>query len=354
MCESLEDYLLKRRKEHQLVYLFAELTDKCNLSCRHCGSNCSMVNSTWINADLLISTLQKVSLDFKRGSVMLCITGGEPLLHPEFDRIVVSAHKLGFPWGMTSNGTLIDRQCAERLKSLHMGSISISIDGLEESHDWLRNQIGSFQKAVDAVKALHESGFEVQVTSVFHRKNIFELESMYQLMKSLHVESWRVINMEPIGRALDYPDLLLQKDDYIRLLNFIRDLRNSPDNYMDVTYGCSHLLPDEYERKVRGYSFKCGSGIISASILCNGEIFPCLDIERRPEFIQGNIEKDDFIDVWNNGFRICRQDRSLLNEKCSACKDRIICFGDSAHTWDYDRNQPRICLRYLLLGREGS
>lgn len=348
MRESLENYLLRRREEHKLVYLFAELTDKCNLSCLHCGSSCSGANSNYLDADLLISTLKKVSSDFPYGSVMLCLTGGEPLLHPEFNRIVASAHKLGFPWGMTSNGTLIDRIRAEELKLLNMGSISISIDGLEESHDWLRNHKGSFQKAINAVKVLHESGFDVQVTSVFHRKNLTELDAMYQLMDRLNVESWRVINMEPMGRALEYPELLLQKEDYIRLLDFIRNLRNDPETQMEVTYGCSHLLPDKYERKVRGYSFKCGSGIITASILCNGDIYSCLDIERRPEFVQGNIRKDDFTEIWNNGFQLFRQDRSVLNETCNVCNDRRICFGDSGHTWDYNNNKPRLCLRQML------
>lgn len=115
-----------------------------------------------------------------------------------------------------------------------------------------------------------------------------------------------------------------------------------------MTYGCSHYLTVPYERMVRDNYFLCGSGIFVASVLANGDIYSCMDIGRRPELIQGNIYKDDFISVWESRFEVFRQDRSALCKECINCSDRLFCNGDSSHTWDYENNTPLLCLKKIL------
>ena len=106
------DYL---RSHPRLTYLFAELTDRCNLSCLHCGSSCGDGKGRNLDTELLLRALTEVSQDFEPRTVMICLTGGEPLLHPDFFAIAESIHSLGFPWGITTNGTLIDSACAEKM-----------------------------------------------------------------------------------------------------------------------------------------------------------------------------------------------------------------------------------------------
>ncbi|MBP5706688.1 MAG: SPASM domain-containing protein, partial [Spirochaetales bacterium] len=112
-----------------------------------------------------------------------------------------------------------------------------------------------------------------------------------------------------------YPDMLLTKDDYIRLFEFIRNKRIANEN---VTYGCGHYLGDEYEGELRDWFYMCIAGIQVASIASNGDILACLDIERRPELLQGNIKTDRFSDVWKNRFAFYRQD---LGQKCAECQN---------------------------------
>ena len=329
----------------RLKFLFVELTNGCNLHCLHCGSNCSGQNTIYIDTELLLNALYTVAEDFDRSSVMICLTGGEPLLHPDFFLIAEEIVKLGFPWGMTTNGTLIDDSTARRLKALSLQSITISLDGTNESHDKLRGRKGAFQSTVHAIHMLNQVGIPVQITSVIHNKNITQLEEMYSLMIKLNVFSWRIINIEPIGRATEHNALLLSHENMIRLLSFIRSKRFDPSCKMDVRYGCSHYLSFEYENEVRDGYFLCGSGILVGSILCNGDIFSCLDIERRPELIQGNIALDRFSDVWYNKFKEFRINRTLLSDKCSQCEERSFCHGDSCHTWNFDINEPMFCIK---------
>ena len=101
----------------------------------------------------------------------------------------------------------------------------------------------------------------------------------------------------------------------------------------------------DYEREVRDWYFLCATGMRTASIMANGDIGACLDIERRPETIQGNVLKDDFTEVWKNRFQIFRTPLSTRCEECTNCPDEQFCKGGSAHTWDFSLDRQRICFR---------
>ena len=156
------------------------------------------------------------------------------------------------------------------------------------------------------------------------------------------------MNIEPIGRANENSELILSPSEIKYLLDFIRKKRFDNSNEMDVTYGCSHFLTYDYEREVRDFYFQCMAGTQVASIMANGNIVACLDIERRADLIQGNAYEDDFIDVWENRFKTFRCDHTSMSTKCSSCEYRNVCMGDSAHTWNYDTNEPNYCVVKML------
>lgn len=342
--ERLREYRDHLIKNPRLTYLFLELTNRCNLSCLHCGSSCAGSNQIDMDTELLFRTLGTVAEDFDPESVMICLSGGEPMLHRDFFKICGKIVQSGFPWGMTTNGMLIGAKEAHALKELGIGSITVSLDGMKGSHDWLRDRPGSFERTSEGIRFLIREGIPVQVTTVIHRGNLSELNDIYEYVAALGADSWRVINIEPIGRALQNKDLLLSQEELLSLLGWIRQKRFSRDTAIDVRYGCSHYLSYDLEREVRDNYFLCGSGIYVGSILCNGDIYSCLDIERRPELIQGNIKTDRFSEVWRHKFREFRRDRTESCEECRQCPERGFCGGDSAHTWDYGQNRPKFCI----------
>lgn len=336
------------RKNPRLKFLFIEMTNLCNERCRHCGSSCGEQSSEGIlSGDEIKAFLKKTASQFNVKDMQLCITGGEPLLRKDFFDIMAYANSLGYGWGMTSNGTLIDEKTAEKLAETGMKTISVSIDGLPETHDWFRQKEGGFEAAMNGIRELVKCGkfHHVQVTTVVHKKNIGELEALYELLKKEHIRSWRVINIEPIGRAKECPELLLDSKDYIRMFDFIKKHRN--DDVLPVTYGCSHYLGTALEREVRKWYFLCNAGVYTASIMWNGDIAACLDIERRPELIQGNIRRDDFAEVWKNRFEQYRTDFKKKGP-CKDCKDFEFCAGGSFHTWNFDENRQNVCFKDIL------
>ncbi len=326
------------RKSPHLEWLFFEITNRCNLRCRHCGSNCTAHGQT-----LTVEDIQGVLGTIQGEKPSICLTGGEPVMHPAFFEIAQCVRSMGFYWGMTTNATLIDDVIAENLKRVGMSTVSVSLDGMERSHDALRQRKGSWRLALRGLKALQKAGFEPQVTTVLHRDNFNELDELYNMLSEMGITNWRPINVEPIGRACESSDMLLTPEQFGQLISYIRNKRFDNANKMEVTFGCSHYLGVENERMVRDHYFLCGAGILVASVRSNGDICACLDIENRPELVQGNIKTDNFMDVWLNRFQVFRKDRTADCSKCVNCSQRFICGGDSTHTWDFDRSQPLLC-----------
>ncbi len=291
--------------------------------------------------------LEEVKEDFDLKRLYLCITGGEPLLRPEFFDILGYAHELGYRWGMTTNATLITGEVAHRLAEAGMRTVSVSIDGLRETHDRLRGLAGGYDAAMRGLQNLiDENAFQnVQVTTVVNHENIGELDELFLVMDGLDIDSWRVINLEPIGRALQWPNRMLTQEDYRRLFSFIREKRLAG---YPLEYGCSHYLGPELEGELRDWYWLCNAGIYTASIMSNGDVGACLDIERRPETIQGNIRETRFRDIWENRFALFRKDLSAESEYCRGCSHAHHCRGDAHHSWDYDKNVPRLCFKGML------
>ena len=302
--DELADWREHLYREPELRELFLELTLRCNERCFHCGSRCESDAEVGMPAEKYLEVLSDVRDHFGTKGIRISITGGEPLMRRDFFEIMGAAHEMGFSWGMTSNGTLITPGVARKLRETGMRTISVSIDGLPETHDRLRGLPGGWKLAMAGVENLiAEGGFgHIQVTTVFNHGNIGELDALYEMFRDMDIDSWRVIGLEPIGRALMHPDLMLTAEDQKRLFDFIRSQRNEG---MPVTYGCSHYLGLEYE-------------------------------------------EDRFTDIWRDRFEIFRQPISRLNAICRDCEHEKYCAGGAAHSWDFDKNEQRICMKGIL------
>lgn len=333
-----------------LQNLFWETTLRCNAKCKHCGSRAgeNIKRQEELTTEQIKTTLQDIANKYDASKILLNITGGEPLVREDLFEVMAFAKKLGYPWGMTTNGILINDDIIQKMKETGMSTISISLDGIEESHDEFRGVKGSFSKILENMHKLKKANFlnYLQITTVANKININELENMYKIVQELQIDSWRIVNMDPIGRAEDNKELALDKEDYKYLLNFIKEKRKK--SKFDVTYGCTHFVGMEYEKEIRNHMFFCVTGFTTASILYNGDIYVCPSVERRKELVQGNIKTDNFIDVWENKFKWFRNLDKLKCEECENCKDWKYCRGDSLDTWDFDNNKPKLCLSKML------
>lgn len=347
--KQIEEYRKQLMRCPQLKSLFIEMTLNCNEHCRHCGSWCGDVKmKDQLTDDEIKDFLKQLKVDCEKRNMplpFLNITGGEPLVRKGMVELMKYVHdELGYHWGMTTNGLLIDKKMAKNLKDAGMYSVSISVDGLEETHDWFRQSPGGYKKAIQALINLKEQNFgHIMATTVVHKRCLGELDELYLEMKKLGIDCWRVVNVEPIGRAKNNQEIGLNGIDYKYIIDFIKKHREE-DQEMEVSYGCNHYLGLEYEKEIRAWYFLCNAGIYTAGVQYNGDIGACLDIERLPETIQGNVRKDNLMDVWENKFEIFRKDKTTNSPECKNCKKRDFCAGGGFHTWDVETCRPRICM----------
>ena len=125
-----------RAKLHELRTLFWECTLRCNVSCRHCGSDCHVSASV---PDMPVEDFLKVIDDItpyvEPNKVLVIFTGGEALVRKDIEKCGLELYRRGYPWGIVSNGYLMTRERLDSLLASGLHSATISLDGFEEAHN---------------------------------------------------------------------------------------------------------------------------------------------------------------------------------------------------------------------------
>ena len=321
---------------HPLRSLFWECTLRCNMNCRHCGSDCRMQPQVpdMPAADFL-KVIDSLTPHVDPHQVFIIITGGEALLRSDLEEVGYELYRRGYPWGVVTNGYLLGSQRLKSLLEAGMHSMTISLDGLKEQHDRLRRTPMAYEHAIEAIKLLSaEPSVLWDVVTCVSPDNIDTLPAVKELLVSLGVAAWRLFSIAPMGRAANDNALQLSSTQLIQLLDFIQDSRLH-DSRLHVSYACEGFL-GEYEQRVRDHFFYCRSGVEVASVRCDGAISGCTSV--RSSMDQGNIYRDDFWEVWQQGFGLMRDRRWAKKEQCARCRQWHYCEGSGLHLYDDDRH----------------
>ena len=314
---------------HPLQQLFWESTLRCNVHCLHCGSDCisSVQTPDMPAADFLKVIDTEVTPHVDPHKVLIIISGGEPLMRKDLADIGRALYQREYPWGMVTNGLALTEEKFRELRAAGLRSITISCDGLEKDHVWLRQHPLAFEGAVRAIKlCAAEKKLTWDVVTCVNQRTIDHLPQIREMLWELGVRDWRVFGIDPMGRAADNPELILTDEQFSRLMELMVAEREAGRH---VSYSCEGYL-GTYEGRVRDHLYQCAAGISVASILIDGSISACTSI--RGKYYQGNIYKDSFWDVWENGFQPYR-DRSSMKETapCKDCKAFAFCEGNGMH-----------------------
>ncbi|MDH4231248.1 MAG: radical SAM protein [Nitrospirota bacterium] len=243
-----------------LRYLELQITDRCNLRCRHCYID-KRADGTHPAAggpegsELSTDQIRQILTEFEEmQGLRVMITGGEPLLHSNFEALNDMLPDFLIRKVLFTNGLLLNK---DLLCRLNVGEIQISIDGLESGHDALRGT-GTFKKAVNALRLAGERGFEVSVATMVHAKNLGEFEGMEKLFSELGIKDWTVDVPCRTGR-----------------LEHGSDFQVSPEvggSYLRFGYG------DGLHSGEKGY----GCGLHLLSVMADGKVTKCTFYSDRP------------------------------------------------------------------------
>lgn len=330
---------------HQLGQLFWECTLRCNIHCKHCGSDCKSVpQSKDMPAEDFLRVIDSITPHVDPNTVSIIITGGEPLVRNDLEKVGLELYHRGYPWGIVSNGLLLTRKRLKKLMAAGLHAITISLDGFEEEHNWLRGHANSYLRAVEAIKMLvHEPELEWDVVTCVNSKNYHSLPEMKRYLYKIGVRSWRVFTIFPVGRAAEHPEFQLTDEEFTGLMEFIKATRK--EGRIDLQYACEGFL-GKYEGEVREHFYSCIAGINVASILSDGSVSACLSI--RSNYNQGNIYQEDFMDIWNNRFQRFRNREWMKTGICSDCNLFKYCEGNGMHLRN-DEGELLMCHQKRLL-----
>lgn len=310
------------------------------MSCRHCGSDCKVAPSVpdMPAADFL-KVIDSITPHVDTHKVFIIFTGGEALLRDDLEQVGLELYRREYPWGVVTNGFLLDEKRLESLLASGMHSITISLDGFGQQHNWIRRHPQSFEHATKAIQLLvKQKDLLWDIVTCVNPQNYPHLHEFKEYLVSLGVPAWRLFSIFPMGRAANDPELQLTDEQFRGILDFIKECRED-DSRLHVSYACEGFL-GEYEQKVRDHFFYCRSGVEVASIRCDGGISGCTSV--RSHMDQGNIYRDDFWDVWQNRFQVMRDRSWTKKDQCKDCKVWRYCEGSGLHLYD-DKGKLLTC-----------
>lgn len=262
--------------------------------------------------------------------VFVVVSGGEPTMRADLEECGKGIYSRGFPWGMVTNAYALTPERYSRLLKSGLHSMTISLDGLKDSHDWFRGRETSFERASRAIKMVVDSGEVVfDVVTCVNRRNYSELPAIKEHLIGLGLKNWRLFSIFPTGRAALDQELQLPPDMYRGMLDFIKETRK--EGRIKASYSCEGFL-GRYEGEVRDHFFTCQAGVTIGSVLIDGSISACTSI--RADYHQGNIYEDDFWEVWTNRFQPYRDRSWMRKDECGDCKYWKWCEGNGMHLRD--------------------
>lgn len=297
------------------IHISLELTRRCNLSCSYCYS---FENPCEPEAELPGSLIIEILASWVEcGLRGIELTGGEPLLHPDFWAILDFCLDSLAMIGILSNGVALDSEAIERLSDHRQKvSLSISLDGCRpETHDKIRGREGAFESAVKAIKEMVRYGLRVRVAMTVTPENWREIEPTLLLSKDLGATYFGWAPAMPFGKGRGVVWDLTPEE--------VIELSNKESELMEKHRGFVPVIPKSLSFVPRGWN--CGIGWKNAVVGPSGLVRPCLLLSEN-NFAFADLRKEGVRQAFDR--RIVFRLRDLpvpSDDTCGDCELRIYC-----------------------------
>jgi len=332
-----------------------DFTHKCNLSCKHCYSESGAIREeelTTAQAKAVVDQLADL------GVTALAFSGGEPLARKDFFEVAVHAVSRGLYVSVATNGTLLTREIARKLKEAKVHYVEISIDGASaETHDAFRGVPGAFDGAINGLKNAVAEDLCACIATTATKNNLEEMPAIIDLAIEIGAERFTYFNFIPTGRGKEHFDQDLTPEEREKLMRYLLTRMSKgckttilttapqlarvalqcqgPQGTREVTMSMAHMQTARVSKKavpLADFIGGCGAGRLYCSLSPQGDVHPCVFF---PVNV-GNLKNEKFQDIWLHSklFKALR-DRSNLKGACAACSYKFICGGCRARASAY-------------------
>lgn len=330
--------------KYQLMNGVWELTMACNMRCKHCGSSCNTRHEDELSLEEAYMVCDQLGA---MNMAAITISGGELTTRDDWHLIAKRLTDNGIYTSMITNGWLLNDDLIQKAKDAGIKNIAISIDGLRDTHDFIRRK-GSFDKDMDNLKRIKEYGIPCSVITTIHEQNLPELEDMYTYFNKIGITLWQLQIALPMGNFTHHADLYLKKEHISDIISFAYAKKDGPI-LMCLGDSVGYYTKKEQSLKKEFYGEDvfwkgCPAGKYSIGILCNGDIVGCTSV-RNPEFIEGNVRETPIADIWNSDKHFLwnrNLKKSDLKGFCSECIYGESCLGGCSNS-RYCFNDDILC-----------
>ena len=340
------------------LYVVWELTLRCDLACRHCGSRAGKPRSDELSVEAALDVVAQLA---DLGTREITFIGGEAYLYQQWLSVVEAATKAGIRCGLTTGARQLDATMARAAADAGLASVSVSVDGLQSTHDTLRAVPGSWSACMRALGHIADAGMSPLANTQFNQLNLPEVEELAAILHGRGVRSWQVQLTGPMGRAADRPEWLLQPYqllDLVPRLSAIARKYQSQGFQVHAANNLGYFGPHEQILRMEHWR-GCGAGIYTMGIEADGGIKGCPSLPSAP-YIGGSVKEKRIAELWETSSEI-RFSRDRGTEElwgyCARCYYAPLCRGGcswTAHTLLGRRgNMPYCHHRALELAAEG-
>ncbi|MFN6476939.1 nif11-class peptide radical SAM maturase 3 [Nostoc sp. DedQUE07] len=350
-------------------YAVWEITLKCNLACSHCGSRAGHERAKELSPEEALDLVKQMA---EVGIKEVTLIGGEAFLRPDWLEIAKAINEAGMLCGMTTGGYGISLETAQKMKEAGIRTVSVSIDGLEATHDRLRGKKGSWKYAFKTMSHLREVGISFGCNTQINRLSAPEFPCIYECIRDAGARAWQVQLTVPMGNAADNADILLQPHELLDIYPMLaRVARRAYQEGVQLQAGNNIGYYGPYERLLRGrgkeddFSFwqGCGAGLSTLGIEADGAIKGCPSLPTTA-YTGGNIREHTLHDIiegaeelrFNLGAGTPEGTKHLWGF-CKTCEYAELCRGGcswTAHVFFNKRgNNPYCHHRALVHAKQG-
>ena len=314
------------------LYAVWEITLRCDLGCRHCGSRAGKIRSQELSTEECLDVVHQLA---DIGVREVTLIGGEAYLREDWPIIAKEVTRMGMSCGMTTGARNLDQRRVDQAVEAGLKTISISIDGLEQTHDSIRGAKGSWRAAIDAAKRVSETDIRLATNTQINRLSMPELPALADLLIELNSRAWQLQLTVAMGRAADRPDLLPQPYDLLELFPMLVWIKQNkldpngiqifPGNNIGYFGPYEHLL--RYGGDLGAHWAGCSAGKWTLGLEADGKIKGCPSLQSVP-YTGGNFRTDKLKDVVANSpqLKMFRErTRDDLWGYCKTCYYGDIC-----------------------------
>lgn len=323
--------------KYQPITCVWEVTMGCNMRCGHCGSSCAEPLKDELNTEEALDLCDQIA---ELGLRWITLSGGEPLTRRDIPLLVKRLSDRGVAVNIITNGWLLEREMARKLKESGISTVAISIDGTPEIHDKIRRK-GAFEHAKKAFLTMKELGIQTGAVTTITKQNIHVLKELKEELIGMGVKSWQVQLGLPMGNMKERPDWILEPEQIRDIIDFCYDTAKEGRIGIFPADCIGYYTKKELEIKRISYRSNmvsiwdgCNAGIRGFGILQNGDILGCTSI-RSGEYIEGNIRKRPLREIWEDEGSFLWRRKMTKDQLSGACKTCIYgskCLGGCPNT----------------------